>query len=43
MTGRGRITEAIEDAGVVAVIRLQDPLRLRAVVDALAVGGIRAI
>ena len=43
MTGRGRITEAIEDAGVVAVIRLQDPLKLRAVVDALAVGGIRAI
>jgi len=37
------ITAAIERLGVVAVIRLQDPTRLRAVVDALAAGGIRAL
>jgi 2-dehydro-3-deoxyphosphogluconate aldolase/(4S)-4-hydroxy-2-oxoglutarate aldolase len=34
---------AIEDAGVVAVIRMKDPQRLRAVVDALIDGGLRAI
>ena len=37
------ITAAIERLGVVAVIRLQDPTRLRAVIDALAAGGIRAL
>ena len=37
------VVAAIEQAGVVAVIRLQDPARLRAVVDALATGGIRAL
>jgi len=37
------ITAAIERLGVVAVIRLQDPTRLRAVVDALAAGGMRAL
>ena len=37
------ITAAIERLGVVAVIRLQDATRLRAVVDALAAGGIRAL
>jgi 2-dehydro-3-deoxyphosphogluconate aldolase/(4S)-4-hydroxy-2-oxoglutarate aldolase len=33
----------IEDLGVVAVIRLQDPGKLRAVIDALAAGGVRAL
>lgn len=40
---RAAIVSAIERAGVVAVIRLQDPARLRAVVDALATGGIRVL
>ena len=40
---RSRVTDAIEHAAVVAVIRLQDAAQLRAVVDALALGGIRAI
>lgn len=33
----------LERAGVVAVIRLPDPARLRSVIDALADGGIRAL
>jgi 2-dehydro-3-deoxyphosphogluconate aldolase/(4S)-4-hydroxy-2-oxoglutarate aldolase len=37
------VTRAIEDHGVVAVIRLREPDRLRAVVDALAKGGVRAL
>ena len=41
--GRSEIAAAIERIGVVAVIRLQDPTRLRAVVDALTAGGIRAL
>ena len=40
---RTEITQAIESLGVVAVIRLQDPARLRAVIDAIAAGGVRAI
>jgi 2-dehydro-3-deoxyphosphogluconate aldolase/(4S)-4-hydroxy-2-oxoglutarate aldolase len=40
---RNDITAAIERLGVVAVIRLQDPTKLRAVIDALAAGGIRAL
>ena len=36
-------TQEIETQGVVAVIRLQDTGRLRAVVDALAAGGVRAL
>jgi 2-dehydro-3-deoxyphosphogluconate aldolase / (4S)-4-hydroxy-2-oxoglutarate aldolase len=40
---REAVTAAIETAGVVAVIRIQDPDRLRAVIDALADGGVRAI
>jgi 2-dehydro-3-deoxyphosphogluconate aldolase/(4S)-4-hydroxy-2-oxoglutarate aldolase len=40
---RERVAAAIEEAGVVAVIRLKDPERLRAVVDALIEGGVRAI
>jgi 2-dehydro-3-deoxyphosphogluconate aldolase/(4S)-4-hydroxy-2-oxoglutarate aldolase len=41
--GRAAITSAIETMGVVAVIRLKDPAKLRAVVDALAEGGVRAL
>jgi 2-dehydro-3-deoxyphosphogluconate aldolase/(4S)-4-hydroxy-2-oxoglutarate aldolase len=37
------VTAAIESIGVVAVIRMKDPGKLRAVVDALAEGGVRAL
>jgi 2-dehydro-3-deoxyphosphogluconate aldolase/(4S)-4-hydroxy-2-oxoglutarate aldolase len=37
------ITRAIEACGVVAVIRMKEPDKLRAVVDALAAGGLRAL
>ena len=37
------IVSRIEDLGVVAVIRLQDPSRLRAVIDAIVAGGVRAL
>jgi 2-dehydro-3-deoxyphosphogluconate aldolase / (4S)-4-hydroxy-2-oxoglutarate aldolase len=40
---RSEVTQAIEAHGVVAVIRMRDPGRLRAVVDALAAGGLRAL
>ncbi|MDQ3488663.1 MAG: bifunctional 4-hydroxy-2-oxoglutarate aldolase/2-dehydro-3-deoxy-phosphogluconate aldolase [Acidobacteriota bacterium] len=40
---RTDIVAAIEQAGVVAVIRLKDPDKLRAIVDAIGRGGIRAI
>jgi len=40
---REEIVKAVEDIGVVAVIRLQDPSALREVVHALAEGGVRAI
>jgi 2-dehydro-3-deoxyphosphogluconate aldolase/(4S)-4-hydroxy-2-oxoglutarate aldolase len=40
---RQGVTAAIEAAGVVAVIRMQEPDRLRAVIDALAEGGVRAL
>ncbi len=40
---RGEIVEAIARLGVVAVIRMRDARKLRAVVDALAEGGVRAI
>jgi 2-dehydro-3-deoxyphosphogluconate aldolase/(4S)-4-hydroxy-2-oxoglutarate aldolase len=45
MSTRGRTdtTQTIEALGVVAVIRLKDPAKLRAVVDALAEGGVRAL
>src|SRR5262245_2930218 len=42
-SSRAAIARRVEDAGVVAVIRLQDPARLRSVVDALAAGGVRAL
>ena len=41
--GRASIAQQIEQFGVVAVIRLKDPAKLRAVVDALADGGVRAL
>jgi 2-dehydro-3-deoxyphosphogluconate aldolase/(4S)-4-hydroxy-2-oxoglutarate aldolase len=40
---RSEIAAAIERLGVVAVIRMKDPAKLRAVFDALADGGVRAI
>jgi len=40
---RAAIAHAIESMGVVAVIRMKDPAKLRAVVDALAEGGVRAL
>jgi 2-dehydro-3-deoxyphosphogluconate aldolase / (4S)-4-hydroxy-2-oxoglutarate aldolase len=41
--GRSAVTAQIEALGVVAVIRLKDPGKLRAVVDAMAEGGVRAL
>jgi 2-dehydro-3-deoxyphosphogluconate aldolase / (4S)-4-hydroxy-2-oxoglutarate aldolase len=38
-----QVVEAVEQAGIVAVIRIKDPARLRDVVDAIADGGIRAL
>jgi 2-dehydro-3-deoxyphosphogluconate aldolase / (4S)-4-hydroxy-2-oxoglutarate aldolase len=43
MANRTQVTEAIEANGVVAVIRMKEPEKLRAVVDALAEGGVRAL
>lgn len=40
---RERITRAVEECGVVVVIRMKEPDKLRAVVDALAEGGVRAL
>jgi 2-dehydro-3-deoxyphosphogluconate aldolase / (4S)-4-hydroxy-2-oxoglutarate aldolase len=40
---RGRITQALEDCGVVAVIRMKEPDKIRGVVDALTEGGVRAL
>jgi 2-dehydro-3-deoxyphosphogluconate aldolase/(4S)-4-hydroxy-2-oxoglutarate aldolase len=40
---RSEIVGAIEQLGVVAVIRIKDAAKLRAVVDAIAEGGVRAI
>ncbi len=40
---RVETVRSIEACGVVAVIRLQDPAKLRAVIDALAAGGVRAL
>jgi len=37
------IVTALERAGIVAVIRLKEPEKLRAVVDAIAEGGVRAL
>src|SRR5215468_3812237 len=43
MTRRQSTVAALERLGVVAVIRLRDAAKLRAVVDALAAGGVRAL
>lgn len=43
MDSRSEVVGAIERLGVVAVIRMQDAAKLRAVVDAIAEGGVRAI
>lgn len=40
---RAHVVQTMESLGVVAVIRLKDPLKLRAVIDALADGGIKAL
>jgi 2-dehydro-3-deoxyphosphogluconate aldolase/(4S)-4-hydroxy-2-oxoglutarate aldolase len=42
-TSRDAVVRAIQDLGVVAVIRMRDAAKLRAVVDAIAEGGVRAI
>jgi 2-dehydro-3-deoxyphosphogluconate aldolase/(4S)-4-hydroxy-2-oxoglutarate aldolase len=41
--GRVETVRAIEACGVVAVIRLREPEKLKAVVDALCEGGVRAL
>jgi len=43
MSRRCEVTAQIEALGVVAVIRLKDAAKLRAVVDAIAEGGVRAL
>jgi 2-dehydro-3-deoxyphosphogluconate aldolase/(4S)-4-hydroxy-2-oxoglutarate aldolase len=40
---RAAVTAQVEALGIVAVIRLKDPATLRAVVDAIAEGGVRAL
>jgi len=42
-TSREAIAADLERAGVVAVIRIKDPDKVQAVVDAIAEGGVRAI
>ena len=37
------IVRRVEDAGIVAVIRMKDPEKLRPIIDAIAEGGIRAL
>jgi 2-dehydro-3-deoxyphosphogluconate aldolase/(4S)-4-hydroxy-2-oxoglutarate aldolase len=41
--GRAETVRAIEACGVVAVIRMREPEKLRAVVDALGEGGVRTL
>lgn len=40
---RDAVVSAIERLGIVAVIRMKEPEKLRAVVDAIAEGGVRAL
>jgi 2-dehydro-3-deoxyphosphogluconate aldolase / (4S)-4-hydroxy-2-oxoglutarate aldolase len=42
-TRRAMVTARVEALGIVAVIRLKDPAKLRALVDAIAGGGVRAL
>ena len=43
MTARERVVASIEEAGVIAVIRLADARQLHAIVDALVEGGVRVL
>ncbi|MEO5894121.1 MAG: bifunctional 4-hydroxy-2-oxoglutarate aldolase/2-dehydro-3-deoxy-phosphogluconate aldolase [Vicinamibacterales bacterium] len=43
MSARQTVVDSIERAGIVAVIRMKEPEKLRAVVDAIGAGGIRAL
>ena len=43
MSSRETVVRHIEDAGIVAVIRIKEPGKLRAVVDAISEGGVRAL
>ena len=43
MRTRPAVVRQIEDLGIVAVIRLKEPDKLRAVIDAIAEGGVRAL
>lgn len=43
MTDREAIVAEVERCGVVAIIRMKDPARLAAVVDALLAGGVRVL
>src|SRR3954451_17907476 len=43
LESREAVVRAIQDLGIVAVIRMRDPAKLRAVVDALADGGVRGL
>lgn len=40
---RASVVAAVERAGIVAVIRIKEPAKLRAVVDAISEGGVRAL
>ena len=40
---RQDVVEAVERAGIVAIIRMKDPAKVRAVFDAIAEGGVRTI
>lgn len=42
-TSRHAVVDRIAETGIVAVIRLKEPEKLRAVVDAIAEGGVRAL
>ena len=43
MNRRQTTVQQLEDLGVVAVIRMKEPEKLRDVVDAIAAGGVRAL
>ena len=43
MSARQTVVDSIEEAGIVAVIRIKEAGKLRAVVDAIGEGGIRAL
>ena len=43
MSTRETVVQEIEGAGIVAVIRIKEPEKLRAVVDAISEGGVRAL